>query len=90
MLPAVACGGAVHILLKLSVKAGQTAVARPPRNHIDRLLVQVDQVAGLPDAVVLDILQRADPHHLPEQPAEMALTDTASGGKLLYGNGFRI
>lgn len=90
MLPAVACGGSVHILLKLPVKAGQAAVTRPPRNHIDRLVVQVDQVAGLPDAVVLDILQRADPHHLPEQSAEMTLTDTASGGKFLYGNGFRI
>jgi len=46
----------VHILLELSVKTGQAAVARLLRNDIDRLPVQIDQMAGLPDTVVLDVL----------------------------------
>ena len=53
---AVAGGRTVHILLELSVKTGQAAVARLLRNDIDRLPVQIDQMAGLPATVVLDVL----------------------------------
>lgn len=79
MIPAVTCGRTMHILLKLPVKAGQTAIACPLCNDVDRLLIQVDQMAGLLDAIMLDILQGTDTHHPLEYSAEMTLTDTAMG-----------
>ena len=37
----------------------------------------MNQVAGLLDAVMLQILQRTDPHHIFKQPAQMAFADAA-------------
>lgn len=69
----------MHILLELPVKAEQAAAACALCNDIDGLLIQIDQMTCLLDAVVLDIFQRTDAHHLLEQSAEMTFTDTAMG-----------
>ena len=90
VLSAVTRRRIVHILPELPVKAGQTAKSCLLGDNIDRFLIQVDQMTSPPYAVMLDILQGTDAHHLPKQPAEMALADTAAGRQLPNGNGFRI
>ena len=75
----------MHILLKLPVKAGKTDIPNLPGNTVYRLLVQVNQMAGLLNAVMLQTFQRADSHHIFKQPPQMAFADTAVGGQITYG-----
>lgn len=80
----------MHILLKLPVKAGKTDIPNLPGNIVHRLLVQVNQMAGLLNTVMLQTFQRADSHHVFKQPPQMAFADTAVGGQLPYGKSFLI
>lgn len=78
-------GRTVQILLKLSVKAGKTPVSDLLRNEVNRLLIQVKQMAGLLNTIVLEVFQRTDSHNRFKNSPKMAFTDAAEGGKRLYG-----
>ena len=79
-----------QILLKLPVEAGQARISHLPCDHIDRHLIQMNQMAGLPDPVMLDIIQRADSCRGMEEAAKMAFADMAAFCKLANGQWFHI
>ena len=50
----------------------------------------MDQVAGLADPVMLDIIQRTDPHGSVKKPAEVTLADMAAFREVADGDRLRI
>lgn len=83
-------GGEVGVLRKLPVKAGEAGIAHLSGDDADRIHVEMDQVAGLTDAAVLKIFERAYAHHRLEKLAEMTFTDAAIPCKRTDGKRFGI
>ena len=70
----------MHILLKLSVKAGKTGISNAVCNQVNRLLIQMKIVAGLLNAIMLNIFQRTDSYYGFKNPAKMAFAYAAISG----------
>lgn len=90
VLPAVLGGRDVQILLKLPVEAGEAPVSHLPGNQVQRIPAQVNLMACLLDAVVLNVFQGTHSDNLLEQSSKMTLTDAAVRRQIADGNSLRI